>query len=99
MGVKRVAVATPYEDWVNELKKKFFEGSGVQVLNIRGLGLWGWMSVKYTRDTLPICQGSRQEIGKLFLSSNQTTLWKLFRLCRIPGADIRCDFESLFQKY
>jgi len=38
LGVKKVAVATPYEDWVNELEKIFFEGSGVHVVNIRGLG-------------------------------------------------------------
>ena len=39
MGVKKVAVATPYEDWVNALEKTFFEGSGVSVLNIQGLNL------------------------------------------------------------
>ena len=41
MGIKKIAVATPYEDWVNDLEKKFFEESGVQVLHIQGLGLRG----------------------------------------------------------
>ena len=41
VGAKKVAVATPYEDWVNELEKNFFEGNGVKVLNIQGLGLRG----------------------------------------------------------
>ena len=41
MGVKRVSVATPYEDWVNDLEKKYFEDNGITVLNIKGLGLRG----------------------------------------------------------
>jgi len=41
-GVKKVAVVTPYLDWVNDLEKQFFEKSGVEVLNIQGLGMRGF---------------------------------------------------------
>lgn len=38
LGVRRVAVATPYIDSVNQTEKEFFEGHGVEVVNIEGLG-------------------------------------------------------------
>ncbi|MEW5921375.1 MAG: maleate cis-trans isomerase [Bacillota bacterium] len=38
LGVKKVAVATPYIDEVNRIEKEFFEGHGVDVVNIEGLG-------------------------------------------------------------
>lgn len=123
MGVKKVAVATPYEDWVNELEKNFFEGNGVKVLNIQGLGLKGLDVCKVLPETLYrfakaqdreeaeglflSCMGLRtleilprleKDLGKPALSSNQVTLWMLFKLCGIPGLDIRCDFGSLFKK-
>ncbi len=41
MGVKRISVATPYEAWVDDLEKKFFEQSGLEVLKINGLGMRG----------------------------------------------------------
>jgi maleate isomerase len=42
LGVKRIAVATPYESWVDDLERKFFEGSGMEVMNIQGLGMRGF---------------------------------------------------------
>lgn len=38
LGVGKVSVATPYIDPVNEMERVFFEGHGVEVVNIRGLG-------------------------------------------------------------
>lgn len=38
LGVKRVAVATPYIQEVNGKEKAFFEGHGVEVVYIEGLG-------------------------------------------------------------
>jgi maleate isomerase len=122
MGIKKVAVATPYENWVNDLEKKFFEGNGVEVLNMKGLGLRGldvcevhpesfyrfvkaqdrkgadgmFLSCMGQR-TLEILPRLEDELGKPVISSNQATLWKLFKLCSIPGSDIRCDFGSLFE--
>ncbi len=123
MGVKKVAVATPYEDWINKLEKNFFEGSGVPVLNIQGLGCQGIDVCEVHPETLYrfakaqdreeadalflSCMGLRtleilsrleSDLGKPVLSSNQVTLWKLFKLCGIPGSDIRLDFGSLFKK-
>jgi maleate isomerase len=42
MGAKKIAMATPYPDWVNQKEKEFFEGSGYQVVNVAGLGLTGF---------------------------------------------------------
>ncbi len=39
LKAKKVCVATPYIDELNEKEKAFLEGSGFQVLKIRGLGL------------------------------------------------------------
>jgi maleate isomerase len=38
LGIQRVSVLTPYEDWLNDLEKTFFEGHGLTVCAIRGLG-------------------------------------------------------------
>lgn len=39
LGVKRVAVATPYIDEINQRERAFLEAAGFEVANIRGLGL------------------------------------------------------------
>lgn len=38
LGMKRVAVAAPYEPWLMELLVSFLEEAGLQVLNAAGLG-------------------------------------------------------------
>ena len=38
LAITKVAVATPYIDSVNRTEKDFFEGHGVEVVNIEGLG-------------------------------------------------------------
>lgn len=38
LGAKRVAVATPYHDALNEHEKHFLEGHGYEVVSLRGLG-------------------------------------------------------------
>lgn len=39
IGAQRIALASPYEDWLNERGKVFFEGSGFEVVSIAGLGI------------------------------------------------------------
>lgn len=39
LGMKKVAVATPYHDELNRHEKEFFEACGLEVLGIRGLGI------------------------------------------------------------
>ena len=121
MNAEKVAVATPYEDWVNDLEKTFFEANGIHVLNIGGLGLRAGVGEvvpetlyrfakaqdRKEADVLFLsCMGLRtlevlprleRDLGKPVLSSNQVSLWMLFRLCDIPGTDIGCDFGSLFR--
>ncbi|MBI2539388.1 MAG: hypothetical protein HYY83_11700 [Deltaproteobacteria bacterium] len=39
MGIKKIVVATPHEDELNQRMKKFLEASGFQVLRIEGCGV------------------------------------------------------------
>jgi maleate isomerase len=39
LGVKRIAIVTPYEEWLNVLAEKFFQDNGIEVVSIIGLGL------------------------------------------------------------
>jgi len=39
LGVKRVAVGTPYIDSLNILEKRFLEANGLEVVDIKGLGI------------------------------------------------------------
>lgn len=39
LGIKKVSVATAYEEWLNEKEKEFLEKNGFKVLNIKGLGI------------------------------------------------------------
>ncbi|MCZ7663215.1 MAG: maleate cis-trans isomerase [Thermoleophilia bacterium] len=58
LGVTKVAVATPYIQPVNDLEKEFFEGHGVKVVNIEGLG--------YTKggDLHSVPRGTAYSFGK-----------------------------------
>lgn len=42
LGVKKIAVASPYFDLENNSTKKFLEGSGFEVVNIKGLSKEPW---------------------------------------------------------
>ena len=39
LGVRRIAVATPYHDALNEHERKFLTQAGIEVLGIKGLGI------------------------------------------------------------
>lgn len=39
LGLKKIAIATPYHDALNQHEVHFFEECGIKVLNIRGLGI------------------------------------------------------------
>lgn len=39
MGIEKLSVATPYEDWLNQKLIKFIEVSGLKVLKMKGLGI------------------------------------------------------------
>ncbi|MGE5485113.1 MAG: aspartate/glutamate racemase family protein [Ignavibacteriales bacterium] len=39
LGLRKVAVATPYEDWLNARVKSFLEANGFEVTSIAGLGI------------------------------------------------------------
>jgi len=39
LGISRISVVTPYEDWLNEKLKSFLTANGVAVLALKGLGI------------------------------------------------------------
>jgi maleate isomerase len=39
MGIARVSIVTPYEEWLNEKQKKFFASNGIEVMDMKGLGI------------------------------------------------------------
>ena len=39
LGVRRVVVATPYSEEINELERRFLEQRGIEVLEITGMGI------------------------------------------------------------
>ncbi len=39
LNVRSISIATPYEDWLNERAKVYFEGNGFKVLRMKGLGI------------------------------------------------------------
>lgn len=39
LNIRKVCVATPYTDEINDLEKKFLSSSGFQVVDLKGLGL------------------------------------------------------------
>lgn len=41
LGVRRIALATPYLDVVNEAERTFLAGHGLEVVSVKGLGLSG----------------------------------------------------------
>lgn len=69
LGVNKVAIATPYEDWVNKLEKTFFEESGIRVLNIQGLGLSRLVGEVHPETFYRFAKAQdRKEADALFLS-------------------------------
>jgi maleate isomerase len=39
IGVKRISLASPYETWLNERAKNFFQGHGFEVIAMKGFGI------------------------------------------------------------
>jgi maleate cis-trans isomerase len=38
LKISRISLATPYEEWLNEKQKSFFEENGIEVVQMKGLG-------------------------------------------------------------
>ena len=49
LGMKSVAVATPYHEALNEHEKQFLEACGIAVLSIKGLGIGAGGAHEYVR--------------------------------------------------
>ncbi|MBS7700827.1 MULTISPECIES: aspartate/glutamate racemase family protein [unclassified Chelatococcus] len=104
LGLRRVALATPYLDVINEAESRFLLSHGIEVTAVRGLGLSGkairevspaevaaLVRATNTPDSeavfvsctdfraLEVAGALEAELGKPVLTSNQVTLWGIFR--------------------
>ena len=104
LGLRRLALATPYLDVINEAESRFLAGHGFTVTAVRGLGLSGkairevppaevaaLVRAADTPDSeaifvsctdfraLEVAGALEAELGKPVLTSNQVTLWAIFR--------------------
>lgn len=92
LDIKRVVVATPYIDKINELEKKFLEEHGVKVLSIKGLGvvknieigkLAPWISYRLAKEVF------KSEADGIFIScTNFRTLEIIEKLEREFGKPV-----------
>lgn len=71
LGMKRIALASPYPDRTNEMEKTFFQGNGVEVLRMKGLGC-----EKGTMSQVP-----PEEVYRAALSVNTPDAEGLFLSC------------------
>jgi maleate isomerase len=72
LGIKKVAVLTPYIKGINEREKGFLEGNGFQVLKIAGLGI---------SDAPKIAVVPMSEVYRLALQTNNKEADGLFISC------------------
>lgn len=83
LGMKKVAVATPYHDALNQHEKEFLEACGLEVLGIKGLGIGAGGPQEYVK----IAKVPPEEV------------YAHCRAAWIPGADgmiVSCtDFRTL----
>ena len=92
LDIKRVVVATPYIDKINELEKKFLEEHGIKVLSIKGLGvvknieigkLAPWISYRLAKEVF------KPEADGIFIScTNFRTLEIIEKLERELGKPV-----------
>lgn len=90
LKVKRVAVATPYIDEVNELEEKFLSDNGFEVVDIKGLGI---------AENLKIGRVSAQALSELIARLNHKKADCIFISCtNLPTIDCIQKFEDEFKK-
>jgi len=92
LDIKRVVVATPYIDKINELEKKFLEEHGIKVLSIKGLDvvknieigkLAPWISYRLAKEVF------KPEADGIFIScTNFRTLEIIEKLERELGKPV-----------
>ena len=80
LGARHVAVATPYIDELNVLEKRFLEANGLNVIDIRGLGI---------KDNRAIGRLKPDQVYKLAKSLKTSSADALFLSCtNMPTLDV-----------
>jgi maleate isomerase len=86
LGVKRISIATPYEDWLNKRAVTYFEGNGFEIVSIAGLGI---------RDTEGLASQEPTTIYELVQKVDRPEAEAIFISCTdFRGAEILDQIEK-----
>jgi maleate isomerase len=89
LGVKRIGVATPYSEELNNLEKKFLVDLGFQVTAMRGLGLL---------DNLEIGRVGRETLEELVRSVAEEADAVFISCTNLPAVGLIEGFEKEYDK-
>ncbi len=90
LGVRRVAVATPYIEEINILEERFLTQNGFTVVEMRGLGI---------RDNLEIGRLSRGDVERLVEGMRLDEAEGIFISCtNLPTAEVIGELEERLRR-
>ena len=90
LKVRRVAVATPYIDQINQLEERFLTLNGIKVIDIKGLGI---------SDNLKIGKIPKETLLNLVLSLSHKEADGIFISCtNLPTINIIEELETILKK-
>jgi len=97
VGARRVAVASPYEPWLNEHLRRYLEGRGFGVTSIAGFGTQEHAKCS-PQETLALALGVvRPDTEAIFVScANLRTLEIIEPLERITGLPVVTSIQASF---
>jgi len=84
LGVKKIAVASPYFDHQNEQVKKFLEGSGFEVVHIQGLSQEvEAVYIPCAHFSVPWLEELENDLRVPVVSSTAAVIWHSFKILKI----------------
>ena len=90
LKIRRVAVATPYIDQINQLEERFLTLNGIKVIDIKGLGI---------SDNLKIGKIPKETLLNLVLSLSHKEADGIFISCtNLPTINIIEELETILKK-
>jgi len=90
LKIRRVAVATPYIDQINQLEERFLTLNGIKVIDIKGLGI---------SDNLKIGKTPKETLLNLVLSLSHKEADGIFISCtNLPTINMIEELETILKK-
>jgi len=83
LGIKKMAIATPYSDEVNQAEKTFLEDSGFEVASIKGLGLLGpteMPQVRYQQMYRLVKEVFSDDVDGIFVSCTGISVFNIIQM-------------------